>query len=68
MAKLNRVLEDSSVMAGDVLRGFTCTNFVYQTQALFGAKAPQRTIVLYGADKQKWPQASLQLIILAVHL
>ncbi|EIE24020.1 hypothetical protein COCSUDRAFT_5564, partial [Coccomyxa subellipsoidea C-169] len=54
VAKLNRVLEDSSVMAGDVLRGFTCTNFVYQTQALFGAKAPQRTIVLYGADKQKW--------------
>ena len=56
VAKLSRVLEDSSVMAGDVLRGFTCTNFVYQTQALFGAKAPQRTIVLFGADKQKWPQ------------
>ncbi|CAL8462452.1 g1985 [Coccomyxa elongata] len=56
VAKLNRVLEDSSVLVGDVLRGFTCTNFVYRTQALFGAQAPQRTIVLYGADKQKWPQ------------
>ena len=58
MAKLNRVLEDSSVLVGDVLRGFTCTNFVYRTQALFGAQAPQRTLVLYGADKQKWPQVS----------
>lgn len=46
------------MLVGDVLRGFTCTNFVYRTQALFGAQAPQRTIVLYGADKQKWPQAS----------
>ena len=27
-----------------------------QTQALWGAAAPKRTIVLYGADKQKWPQ------------
>ena len=27
-----------------------------QAQALWGAAAPKRTIVLYGADKQKWPQ------------
>lgn len=40
--------------AGDVLRGVTCTNFVYQTTALIGAKAPQRTIVMYGADRQSW--------------
>ena len=29
---------------------------VLQTQALWGAAAPKRTIVMYGADKQKWPQ------------
>lgn len=29
---------------------------VAQTQALWGAAAPKRTIVMYGADKQKWPQ------------
>ena len=109
IAKLNKALENSSVQVGDVLRGVTCTNFVYevtavgshhpsqayghaidgcpnaklmhsvdqssmamawelahacfqvcaflsQTQALWGAAAPKRTIVLYGADKQKWPQ------------
>ncbi len=27
-----------------------------QTQALWGAAAPKRTIVCYGADKQKWAQ------------
>ncbi len=27
-----------------------------QTQALWGAAAPKRTIVMYGADKQKWLQ------------
>ena len=46
----------SSLAVGDVVRGVTCTNFVYPTQALFGASAPRRTIVLYGADNQKWPQ------------
>ena len=29
---------------------------VYATQSLFGAKAPVRTIVVYGADNQKWPK------------
>lgn len=57
MAKLDRVMAGSSLLVGDVLRGVTCTNFVYPTQALFGAQAPRRTIVLYGADNQKWPQA-----------
>ena len=57
VAKLDRVMAGSSLMVGDVLRGVTCTNFVYPTQALFGVQAPRRTIVLYGADNQKWPQA-----------
>jgi len=32
----------------------SCTNFVYPTNALFGAKAPERHIVVFGADKQRW--------------
>jgi uncharacterized protein (UPF0276 family) len=58
VARLNKALESTAPMVGDVLRAVTCTNFVYRTQALFGAVAPQRTIVLYGADNQKWSQAS----------
>ena len=30
IAKLNKALENSSVQVGDVLRGVTCTNFVYE--------------------------------------
>ena len=30
IAKLNKALESSSVQVGDVLRGVTCTNFVYE--------------------------------------
>lgn len=30
IAKLNKALENSSVLPGDVLRGVTCTNFVYE--------------------------------------
>jgi hypothetical protein len=41
-------------LEGDVLRAVTCTNMVYPTKALFGAVPPERHIVLYGADKQKW--------------
>ena len=45
-----------SVQIGDVLRACTCTNFLYETSALLGAKAPIRTTVLYGADNQQWPK------------
>ena len=55
---------DSAVLAGDVLRACTCTNFVYQTTALFGAKAPSRTIVVYGADNQKWSKVAPLLLCL----
>ena len=58
LARLDGVLAGSSLMVGDLVRGVTCTNFVYPTQALFGASAPRRTIVLYGADNQKWPQVA----------
>jgi hypothetical protein len=54
VAGLNRSLLKESVQDGDVLRGVTCTNFVYPTRALFGAVPPQRHVVVYGADKQTW--------------
>jgi hypothetical protein len=42
----HRLLTSSVVLhAGDVLRGVTCTNFVYPTRALFGAVPPQRHVV-----------------------
>eukprot|EP00882_Tetradesmus_deserticola_P006919 GHRQ01007289.1.p1 GENE.GHRQ01007289.1~~GHRQ01007289.1.p1 ORF type:complete len:321 (+),score=76.04 GHRQ01007289.1:173-1135(+) len=54
VAGLNRSLDRESVQDGDILRGVTCTNFVYPTRALFGAVPPQRHVVVYGADKQTW--------------
>ncbi|KXZ50094.1 hypothetical protein GPECTOR_18g70 [Gonium pectorale] len=53
-AALNGDLAKDAVLPGDVLRAVTATNFVYPTRALFGAAAPERHIVVYGADKQSW--------------
>eukprot|EP01025_Chloroclados_australasicus_P044868 TRINITY_DN4889_c0_g1_i11.p1 TRINITY_DN4889_c0_g1~~TRINITY_DN4889_c0_g1_i11.p1 ORF type:complete len:331 (+),score=48.29 TRINITY_DN4889_c0_g1_i11:41-994(+) len=45
-------------MTGDVLRATTCTNIVYPTGALlFGARMPERHIVVFGADGATWPEA-----------
>ena len=48
---------------GDVLRGCTSTNIVYKNFAAlsFGSVKPQRTIVMYGADEQAWPNVMLAL-------
>lgn len=48
--------QKEAVQPGDVLRACTCTNFVFPTQSLFGAKPPVRTLVVYGADDQRWPK------------
>ena len=45
-----------AVQPGDVLRACTCTTFVFEGTALFGAKPPVRTLVVYGADDQRWPK------------
>jgi hypothetical protein len=59
-ARLNPSLAASAVLEGDVLRACTCTNIVYQSGALaFGMQRPTRSIVVYGADGQAWPQVSL---------
>ena len=45
-------------MPGDVLRGFTCTTFVYEgfaaTTLGAGSKPPTRTLTVFGADNQSW--------------
>ena len=61
-ASLDPSLEYSAPKEGDVLRAITCTNIVYQTGALlFGAQKPQRSIILFGADGQKWASISAAL-------
>lgn len=56
VAQIDRSLLRSTIIEGDVLRAITCTNFVYPTQALFGATPPERHIVVFGADNQSWPK------------
>ncbi|KAG2427599.1 hypothetical protein HXX76_012253 [Chlamydomonas incerta] len=53
-ASLNADAATEAVLPGDVLRAVTATNFVYPTRALWGAQAPERHIVVYGADRQVW--------------
>ncbi|GFH18344.1 uncharacterized protein HaLaN_15133 [Haematococcus lacustris] len=54
MASMNRQLASNAVLPGDILRAVTATNFVYPTRALFGAVPPERHVVLFGADGQRW--------------
>lgn len=64
-AKLDPSLEDSALVPGDVLRGFTTTNFVFRGAglALLGAglKPPAREVVVYGADGQSFPNVKAAL-------
>jgi len=61
-ARLNTSLAASSPREGDVLRACTATNIVYQPAALaFGMQQPRRTVVVYGADGQGWPQVAAAL-------
>ena len=66
VAKLNQSWK-SVPQKGDVLRACTCTNMVYASQSLFGAKAPVRTIVVYGADNQKWPKVQCNICFMHAH-
>lgn len=59
---LDPALSKMAPRVGDILRACTATNVVYQTGALlFGAQRPQRTIVVYGADEQRWPNVAAAL-------
>ena len=54
-AALDPSLADSAVLPGDLLRGFTTTNFVFRgAGALLGVAAPSREVVVFGADGQGW--------------
>jgi hypothetical protein len=47
---------------GDVLRAVTSTTLVYRgANALLGTSRPERTVVLYGADRQRWPEVAAAL-------
>lgn len=61
VAKLNQSWR-SVAQVGDVLRACTCTNLVYATRSLLGVQAPVRTIVVFGADNQKWPKVRLSIM------
>lgn len=52
-AKLDSSLRDSAPMIGDILRGLTTTVVIYKEGALI-AQGPEREIVVFGADGQKW--------------
>eukprot|EP00887_Chlorella_sp_A99_P005104 scaffold25.g5104.t1 len=61
-ARLNPALAASVAAPGDVLRACTCTTITYQTAALlFGAQKPTRTIGVFGADAQRWPEVATAL-------
>ena len=54
--------DDNSPRVGDVLRACTTTNIVYKPAALaFGAQIPERAIVLFGADNERWSRVAVAL-------
>lgn len=55
-AALDATAARKAPAVGDVLRACTCTNIVYPKDSLFGAKLPQRHVVVYGADDETWPR------------
>ena len=42
LAQVAKMTQREAAQPGDVLRAFTCTNFVFPTNSLFGAKPPVR--------------------------
>lgn len=61
-ASLDSRLLSTSPKVGDVLRATSATNVIYKRGALlFGAQLPERTVVVYGADGQKWPHVAAAL-------
>lgn len=54
-AALDPSLADAAVLPGDLLRGFTTTNFVFRgAGALLGVAPASREVVIFGADGQGW--------------
>lgn len=62
LAGFDRSQRANAALPGDVLRAFTCTNLVYPTKSLFfSIQPPQRHIVLFGADGQRWEKVAKAL-------
>ena len=61
-AALDPALSDSAVLPGDLLRGFSTTNFVFRgAGALLGIAPPSRELVVFGADGQGWKAVTAAL-------
>lgn len=62
IAGFDRTQRANAALPGDIVRAFTCTNLVYPTKSLlFGIQPPQRHIVLFGSDGQRWEKVSKAL-------
>ena len=62
LAGFDRGQRATAALPGDIVRAFTCTNLVYPTKSLvFGIQPPQRHIVLFGADGQRWEKVAKAL-------
>jgi hypothetical protein len=62
LAKVDRARRREAPLPGDILRACTCTTLMYPTNSLvFGMQPPQRYVVLYGADGQRWEKVSIAL-------
>eukprot|EP00892_Ulva_mutabilis_P011490 jgi/Ulvmu1/8713/UM047_0053.1 len=62
LAGFDRARRADAALRGDVVRAFTATNLVYPAKSLlFGMQPPQRQVVVFGADGQKWERVSAAL-------
>jgi hypothetical protein len=62
LAKIDRSKRREAPLPGDVLRACTCTTLMYPTKSLvWGMQPPQRYVVLYGADGERWEKVSIAL-------
>jgi hypothetical protein len=62
LASFDRTRRSEALLPGDVLRGCTCTTIAYPAKSLvFGLKPPQRYVLMYGADDQRWEKVATAL-------
>lgn len=62
LAGFDRRQRANAALPGDVVRAFTCTNLVYPARSLiFGMQPPERHVVLFGADGQRWEKVAKAL-------
>jgi hypothetical protein len=57
LARFDKRRRAEAALPGDVLRAVTCTNILWPAKNPFGAKLPQRHIVLFNAD-ESWERVA----------